>query len=254
MKIELVPAFSDNYIFILSSERGDVVVAVDPGEVRPVTRWLEPRGMRLTHILATHHHSDHIDGHPALKGRYGCRILGSHQDRDRIPEIDHPLAEGEVYRLGDESLHVLDVPGHTRTHIAYWLPESKAVFTGDALFVLGCGRLFEGSPAQMWESLCKLRALPPDTRLYCGHEYTMGNLRFALTVDPDNKALQKRAVDIRALRAESQPTVPATIAQERETNPFFRADDSELQASLGMSGASPVETFAELRRRKDVFR
>lgn len=251
MEIHLVPAFNDNYIYILRD--GDSVGVVDPGDAAPVLAALERRGWRLTHILDTHHHADHIGGNHTLKQRYGCTIIGAAADSHRIQDMDIALAEGETASFGPHAARVIAVPGHTSGHIAFHFADAKALFCGDTLFALGCGRLFEGTPGQMWDSLCKLRALPDDTRVYCGHEYTLSNARFAVTVDPDNRELAGRFEEIKALRERGEPTIPTTMGVERRTNPFLRADDPGVQAALGMAGADPVAVFAEIRGRKDRF-
>jgi hydroxyacylglutathione hydrolase len=205
-------------------------------------------------VLNTHHHSDHVGGNRLLKERTGCLIVGSIHDRGRIPCVDRVVGEGETVTLGDAMAQVLEVPGHTLGHIAYWFAEDEALFCGDTLFALGCGRLFEGSAEQMWASLAKLRSLPEATRVYCAHEYTQSNARFAVTVDPLNEVLRERARQIDGLRRRGEPTVPSTLGEERSTNPFLRADDPALKASLALSDASDAAVFAEIRRRKDHFR
>jgi hydroxyacylglutathione hydrolase len=251
MEIHLVPAFNDNYIYLLRD--GDAVGVVDPGDAAPVLAALEERGWRLTHILNTHHHPDHIGGNHALKQRYGCVVIGAAADAHRIQDMDIALGEGETASFGQHVARVIAIPGHTSGHIAFHFADAHALFCGDTLFALGCGRLFEGTPAQMWDSLCKLRALPDDTRVYCGHEYTLSNARFAVTVDPDNRELAGRFEEIKALRERGAPTIPTTIGLENRTNPFLRADDPGVQAALGMAGADPAAVFAEIRGRKDRF-
>jgi hydroxyacylglutathione hydrolase len=193
-----------------------------------------------------------VGGNLELKAATGCTIIGHRADAERIPGLDVPVEDGGEVEVGAARARVLDVSGHTVGHIAYWFPEHAALFCGDTLFSLGCGRLFEGTPAMMWASLGRLRALPEETRIYCGHEYTESNARFALTLDPGNAALQARAAEVRELRAQSLPTLPSTIAVERATNPFLRADAPELQRAVG-AGPDPVACFAEIRRRKDSF-
>jgi hydroxyacylglutathione hydrolase len=214
---------------------------------------LEATGWRLTHILNTHHHPDHTGGNHALKQATGAHVAGPEKDRHRIPDLDTGLAQGDTYRVGTRSLRVLEVPGHTSGHIALVFDADQALFSGDTLFSLGCGRLFEGTPAQMWHSLSKLRALPGATRVYCGHEYTQSNCRFAITLEPGNQDLQQRADEIARLRAAGQPTIPTTIDLESRTNPFLRADCPELLEANGWAGRDAVEVFAEIRRRKDNF-
>lgn len=251
LSIEPVPCLSDNYAYILYDPAGGFCAVVDPSEDAPVRRALGTR--KLTHILNTHHHPDHIGGNRALKAAYGAKIVAAAKDKHRIEGIDEAVAEGDVVRLGGHSARVLEIPAHTSAHVAYWFEADKAVFTGDTLFLMGCGRLFEGTPAMMSASLGKLAALPADTRVYCGHEYTENNGRFALSVEPENSDLTARMNDVRAARAAGKPTVPATMALEKKTNPFLRADSSAIRNSLAMADADNVEVFAELRKRKDSF-
>ena len=253
MDIQLIPAFSDNYVYLFKDPASEAVGIVDPGEAEPVLAALDRLGWRPTHIFNTHHHADHIGGNGVLKQRFGCTIVGPAADRNRIPDLDVAVGEVDTYRFGSQEVRVFETPGHTSGHISLWFSEASALFSGDTLFALGCGRLFEGTPAQMWNSLLKLRALPADTRIYCGHEYTLSNARFAVTVDPDNPALKERAADIVILRDAGKPTIPTTLGVERATNPFLRADDPGVAAAVGLAGADPVEVFAEIRRRKDRF-
>ena len=253
MDIQLILAFSDNYVYLFKDPASEAVGIVDPGEAKPVLAALDRLGWRPTHIFNTHHHADHIGGNGVLKQRFGCTIVGPAADRHRIPDLDVAVGEEDTYRFGSQEVRVFETPGHTSGHISLWFSEASALFSGDTLFALGCGRLFEGTPAQMWNSLLKLRALPADTRIYCGHEYTLSNARFAVTVDPDNPALKERAADIVILRDAGKPTIPTTLGMERATNPFLRADDPDVAAAVGLAGADPVEVFAEIRRRKDRF-
>ena len=253
LQIEQIPVLRDNYVYLARDARSGACAAVDPSVAEPVLAALDRRDWRLTHILNTHHHHDHVGGNLQLKRVTGCTIVGNRHDAHRIPGIDVFVADGEEVSLGEQTALVIDVSGHTIGHIAYWFREARALFCGDTMFSLGCGRLFEGTPGQMWSSLTKLRELPGDTRVYCGHEYTESNARFALAVDPDNPALRRRAEEVRALRAEGRPTVPSTIAVERAANPFLRADDPGLQQTAGLARGNPVAAFAEIRRRKDVF-
>lgn len=252
LDIRQIPALRDNYIYLIRDPESGAVAALDPSEAVPVFRALEETGWRLTHVLNTHHHHDHTGGNAELKAATGCTIVGPRADRERIPEIDIAVGDGEDYALGAATARVFDVPGHTRGHIAFWFSGSRALFCGDTLFLMGCGRLFEGTPAQMWNSLGKLRNLPPETRVYCGHEYTQANARFALTVEPQNAALIARARTVDAARAAGRSTVPGALGEERATNPFLRADEPSLQAAVGTPGDA-VATFAAIRRRKDEF-
>lgn len=253
LEIKQIPVLSDNYVYLAHCpDTGDTAI-VDPAVVGPVLDGLAEMGWTLTHILNTHHHADHTGGNLELKAETGCTIVGPRADRDRIPGIDVEVGDGEIYKLGNATATVFDVPGHTKGHIAYWFDESDALFCGDTLFVMGCGRLFEGTPAQMVHSLAKFDALPDQTKVYCAHEYTQSNGRFALTVEPQNQVLVDLMAEVDDKRARDIPTVPSTLGQERATNPFLRPTSPDLQATVGMMGADPVDVFAEVRRRKDSF-
>ena len=253
LTVELLPALSDNYIYLLHEADSGTTAVVDPAEPGPVIAALERNGWSLDWILNTHHHMDHIGGNAALKERYGARIVGPRAEVSRIADMDRTVGQGDEVAVGGETARVFETPGHTSGHIAYWFETSKALFCGDTLFALGCGRLFEGTPAQMWDSLSKLRDLPDETRIYCGHEYTAGNAQFAVTIEPDNAELAARAEEIAATRARGEPTIPSLLGLEKRTNPFLRADLPELQAAIGMPNASTVTAFAEVRGRKDRF-
>ena len=253
LNIHLVPCLQDNYAYLVHEPSSNAVAIVDPSEAPPVFAALEKHKLTLTHILNTHHHFDHTGGNLPLKEKTGAKIIGPKADADRIPGIDVGLGEGDTLTFGNATARVFDIPAHTKGHIAFWFEADKAVFTGDTMFAMGCGRLFEGTPAQMWSSLSKLATLPPDTRVYCGHEYTLSNGRFALSLEPHNQALKKRMVEVERRRAEGEPTIPTTIGLERETNPFLRPTSAELRKSLGMESADVVAVFAETRHRKDNF-
>ena len=254
MQIEIVPVLSDNYVYLLRDDGSDATAVVDPGEAEPVEAALARLGWRPTHILNTHHHGDHIGGNAALKARFGCTLVGPRAEAARIPGLDVTLGDEEVWRFGGQEVRFLDVPGHTRGHGAFWFEETGHLFCGDALFALGCGRLFEGTPAEMWASLCKLRDLPADTQVWCGHEYTLSNARFAADLLPGDPAVASRLHETQALRDQGRPTLPTTIGRERLSNPFLRADDPAVQAAVGLPGGDPAAVFAEVRRRKDSFR
>ncbi|HEX9462872.1 MAG TPA: hydroxyacylglutathione hydrolase [Alphaproteobacteria bacterium] len=253
LQIDHLICLRDNFVWLLREPASGAVACVDPSEAAPVKAKLDALGWKLTHILNTHHHNDHTGGNLELKRATGATIVGPAADKARIPGIDIALAEGETYDFGQETARVYDIPGHTRGHIAFWFERAKAVFTGDTLFSLGCGRLFEGTPQQMWTSLSKLRRLPGDTHVYCGHEYTQANARFALAIDPDNPALKARAAEVDALRAQGKATLPSTLASECAANPFLRAADPALARAVGLPPADPVAVFAEVRARKDKF-
>ena len=254
LDIRRIPALTDNYLWLVREPRSGAVAVVDPAEAEPIDAALATLGWTLTHILNTHHHKDHVGGNLALKATWTATVVGPAADAERIPGIDIEVGDGETYRFGEESAEVFDVPGHTRGHIAFWFPDSDALFCGDTLFALGCGRLFEGTPAQMWASLGKFDALPDETRVFCAHEYTQSNARFALTVDGGNAALVARARAVDEARAKGHATVPSTLGEERATNPFLRVDDIELAKNVGLDARDPVAVFAEIRQRKDHFK
>lgn len=253
LEIVQIPVLSDNYVYLLHDAASGATAVVDPAVAEPVQVALAERGWTLTHILNTHHHNDHVGGNLALKQATGCTIIGNRADAARLPGLDAGVSEGDSVTVGGATAQVLEVSGHTVGHIAYWFPESKALFCGDTLFALGCGRMFEGDPDTFWTSLSKLRSLPDDTQVFCAHEYTLANYRFAAALDPDNPALQARGVVLRELRDRGTPTVPSVLADEKATNPFLRADDAILAGRLGLAGRPASEVFAEIRRRKDTF-
>lgn len=248
-----IPVLTDNYIYLIHDPVFGETAAIDPALAQPVLDILDKKGWRLTYILNTHHHWDHVGGNVELKQKTACKIIAAQSDRDRIPGIDIGVSEGDVISLGQHSARVISTPGHTTGHIVYHFDEDGALFCGDTLFVMGCGHLFEGTAEQMLNSLEKLKALPPSTRIYCTHEYTQTNGRFALSVEPDNSQLQQKMIEVQRLRAENKPTVPSTIEQEQATNPFFRADSISIQKTLGLERQSSLSVFTELRKRKDSF-
>ena len=254
LQIEQIPVLSDNYVYLVHEPAAKLTAVVDPAVTEPVLAVLARHGWRLTHILNTHHHHDHVGGNEALKAATGCLVVGPRADRERIPGIDVALGDGDVFEFGANRARVFDVPGHTRGHIAYHFADAHALFCGDTLFALGCGRMFEGTAPEMWSSLEKLRGLPGDTRVYCAHEYTQSNGRFALSVEPGNAALVARMREVDARRAANEPTVPSTLAEELATNPFLRPDSAEIQAAVERVGAPLHEVFGATRARKDVFR
>jgi hydroxyacylglutathione hydrolase len=253
IRVHQFPCLSDNYGYLVHDEASGATATVDTPEVAPIMAALEETGWTLTHILNTHHHFDHAGGNLEIKDKTGCQIVGPRGEADAIPGIDVSVGDGDTVVFGNHTAKVLDVPGHTRGHIAYWFEAAGIAFVGDTLFALGCGRLFEGTPAQMWTSLQKLIALPDNTIVYCAHEYTQSNAAFALTVEPQNAALIERSKQIDALRAEGKPTVPTTIKLEKDTNPFLRPDSKDLQETIGKLGSPLVDVFAETRRLKDNF-
>ena len=240
LSVTAVPCLSDNYLWLLQDQATGAVAICDPGEAGPAIAAVEKLGGRLDLILLTHHHGDHIAGVAELQARFGGRIVGAAADAHRLPKLDQAVREGDTVSLGESRAAVIETPGHTVGHIAFHFPEGDAVLCGDTLFSLGCGRLLEGNAAQMFRSLAKLAALPAGTLVCCGHEYTLSNARFALTVEPDNAALRARAEQAEAQRAAGRFTVPTTMAEERAANPFLRAGD--------------VAGLAAIRSAKDSFR
>jgi hydroxyacylglutathione hydrolase len=253
MEIVQLPVLRDNYIYLLHDARTGMTAAVDPAEAHAVLDVLHRRGWQLTYILNTHHHADHVGGNLELKQATGCRIVGYSAGTELIPGLDEVVGEGDQVAIGSLRAHVLAVPGHTRGHIAFWFPDHQALFCGDTLFGMGCGRLLGGTAEQLWASLDRLRQLPADTRIFCAHEYTQNNGRFALTVERDNAALQNRQREVETAREQGLPTVPSLLKDESSTNPFLRPESPEIRRHLGMPQAAKLDIFTELRRRKDYF-
>jgi hydroxyacylglutathione hydrolase len=249
LEIAVIPCLTDNYAYLVKA--GDQCAVVDPSEPGPVVAALRTRGWKLTHILNTHHHLDHTGGNLALKQDFGAEVVGPQKDAGRIPGIDTGVDEASGWEFAGRKVQVLEVPAHTRGAITFVI-EGNA-FTGDTLFAMGCGRLFEGDPAMMWGSLSKLMRLPDATRIYCGHEYTQNNGRFALTLEPGNAALEARMKEVKAARAKGATTMPSSMGLEKATNPFLRVDSPEIRKTLGMENSDDVALFGEIRRRKDRF-
>jgi hydroxyacylglutathione hydrolase len=253
LQIERLPLLQDNYAWLILDPETGTSGVVDPAVAAPVLARLKALGRGLDWILATHHHGDHVGGNLELKAATGCRVAGAEVDAHRIPGIDLRLAEGDSFAFGSRRAEIIATPGHTAGHISYWFADDRALFCADTLFALGCGKLLEGDAATMQRSLAKLRALPEDALVYCGHEYTLANARFALTVDPDNAALRQRAALVAQMREKGEATVPSTLGEERATNPFLRWDDPGIRRGLGMAGASDAAVLGEIRSRKDRF-
>ncbi len=251
--IEQVPILFDNYAYLIHDPLTGKTAAIDPAEPAPVLATLNLKGWNLDFIINTHHHADHSGGNLILKQKTAAQVIGAQADHDRIPGMDQPVEDGDIVRIGAIELEVMLIPGHTRGHLAFWWKSECVLFTGDMLFTGGCGRLFEGTPEQMWSSLLRLRRLPEETLIYCGHEYTEKNLSFALGIDSQNKVLQERYQKVCVLRKQGLPTVPATLELEKKTNPFLRADDTSWTAELPVDSADPVKVFAYLRQAKDHF-
>ena len=255
MPLELVtiPCLTDNYAYLLHDEASGHTTLVDAPEATAILNALAARGWRLDQILLTHHHSDHIQGVPELIAATGAAVHGARADAHRLPPLSRSLTEGDSVAIGPEMAQVLDVSGHTVGHLAFYLPDSGLAFTADSLMAGGCGRIFEGTPALMWQSLMKLAALPGDTLICSGHEYTTSNLAFAASLEPDNPALQARIARVAKARAENRPTVPSRLSGELATNPFLRARLPHMKSVIGLPGATDAEAFAEIRARKDKF-
>ncbi|MDE0968737.1 MAG: hydroxyacylglutathione hydrolase [Octadecabacter sp.] len=251
LEIVTIPCLTDNYAFLLHNARTKETLLVDAPDAPPIQRALNSRGWALTDILLTHHHGDHVDGLDALRG--SARVIGAAADAHRLPSLDLAVSEGDTVKICSETALFFDVSGHTIGHIALHFAKSRVLFTADSLMALGCGRLFEGTAAQMWQSMLKLRTLPDETRICSGHEYTQTNARFALTIEPDNSDLISRVEDIKKTRAANKPTVPSNLGVEKRTNPFLRADNLALQNAYGMTNSDPIEVFNQIRKRRDNF-
>lgn len=255
MPLELVtiPCLSDNYAFLLHDTDSGATALIDIPEAAPILSELDARGWKLSEIWITHHHDDHVQGLGDVLNHHDAVVRGAEADKHRLPALDHAMNDAESFDFAGHRVDVMDVSGHTIGHIAYYVSDASAAFTADSLMALGCGRLFEGTAEQMWASLSKLADLPADTLVCSGHEYTAGNAKFALTIDPDNAELISRVEAVEAARAADQPTVPSTLALELATNPFLRPANPDIRARLNMSGSSDADVFAEIRARKDAF-
>ena len=253
LQIFQFPCRDDNYGIILSDKETGTVISIDAPELEAIEDVLESKNLKLSHILTTHHHGDHVAGNERLKASSGCSIIGPVEEKSKIPGIDKAVGHGDAIDINGHRIEVIGTPGHTLGQIAYYFPDQATVFCADALFALGCGRIFEGTPEMMFTALARLAELPDETKVYAGHEYTLANAKFAVTVDPENQALTERAKDIEHLRDAGKPTLPTTIALEKQTNPFLRAHDPKIRQHLNMEHASDLEVFTEIRTRKDRF-
>lgn len=253
LEIIQLPVLNDNYIYLLHDADSGETAAIDPAVAEPVREVLQSKGWRLNYIFNTHHHGDHVGGNLQLKQQTGCKVVGANSDKARISGLDIGIEDGDEIRLGSHVFKVMATPGHTLGHIVFYGADSQTLFCGDTLFSLGCGRLFEGSAEQMWQSLQRLKALPESTRIYCAHEYTHANGRFALSVEADNPALQQRLAEVAELRRQNQSTLPSTLAQELATNPFLREHSTSIRQAVNGENDSPAEIFAKVRRLKDQF-
>jgi hydroxyacylglutathione hydrolase len=256
--IELLPAFADNYIFLVSDRDLGLAMVVDPGDGEVVLKALKERDLHLSLILNTHHHNDHTGGNDRLQREFGAPIIGPAKEKGRIAGLSRAVSHGDIVTFSTLRAEVLATSGHTAGHVSFYFPEMKALFCGDTLFSLGCGKLFEGTAIEMWESLKLLRALPDDTEVYCAHEYSESNARFATAIDKNNETLKERAAQIAALRKAGKPTIPALLGNEKLSNPFLRADQSDLRKVLARAGlaaedADPAAVFGMMRSAKDHF-
>ena len=244
---------SDNFGVLVHDPATGATASIDAPEAAAVEAALSETGWNLTDILVTHHHADHTGGIAELKAKHKCKVTAPKNEASKIPDVDATYGGGDTAKLGSLTARVIDTPGHTAGHISLVFDDDKIAFVGDTLFSIGCGRVIEGTPAQMWESLLKLRALPDDIRFFCGHEYTQANVKFALTIEPENPALIGRAREVEELRAQGKPTLPATLGAEKAANCFLRADVPSVAASVGMTGKPAADVFAEIRARKNKF-
>ena len=253
LQIITIPCLADNYAYLIRETDTGQVAVVDVPEAGPILGALKDMDWPLHQILITHHHYDHIEGLEELRTATGAKVYGAAADSSRLPKLDFALADGDNFKLGNETCEIMDVSGHTIGHIAFLFKNASAVFSADSLMALGCGRVFEGDFAMMWNTMLKFKALPDDTLVYSGHEYTMSNAKFALTIETDNADLKARIADIEDKRANNIPTVPASIGLEKATNPFMRADLPEVKTLVGMAKANDATVFGEIRSRKDRF-
>ena len=252
-KTRLFICLKDNYGVLLHDSATGATAAIDAPEAAPIEAALKATGWKLSDILVTHHHHDHTGGIAELKQKHRCRVVAPHGEASKIPLLDETVREGDKVSVGKLSANVIETPGHTAGHITFWFDADKLAFAGDTLFSIGCGRVIEGTPEMMWASLKKLRDLPGDTRVYCGHEYTLANIKFAQSIEPGNAALTARAKEAARQVAAGEPTIPTTIAEEKAANVFLRADDPAVAAAVGLAGKPAAQVFAEVRARKNKF-
>src|SRR5262245_18225339 len=252
-EIRIFPCLNDNYGYLIHDPATKATASIDAPEAAPVIKALEKEGWKLTDILVTHHHGDHVGGVAELKQKYSCRVVAPHDKAKPIADVDLRVKEGDAVKIGSLTARVFETPGHTLDHISFMFDADKALFAADTLFSIGCGRVFEGDYPMMWNSLLKLRALPDDTRVYCGHEYTAANVKFAKTIEPGNALLAERDREVAKLTAEKKPTIPSLMGEETAANPFLRADVPEVAQAVGLSGRPAWQVFAEIRERKNRF-
>jgi len=253
MDIEIIPCLNDNYSYLIKDDQTDTVAIIDPSEFGPCDEKINKKYKKLDFILNTHHHFDHVGGNAELKKKYGSKILGFEKDKKRIPAIDILLKDDQEFKIGSLDFKTIFIPGHTLGHIAFYLEKEKVIFTGDTLFTLGCGRVFEGTYEEMFNSLNKIKNLPEDTKIYCGHEYTKNNFEFCFKFNPNNNDLKDKQKEIASKIKEGKPTIPSTIKEEIKTNIFLRYDDLDVKGALNLKNASDLEIFTKLRDLKDNF-
>ena len=253
MKIEIVPCLKDNYSYVIIDLKNKKTCVVDPSESRPIINFLEKSNLQLNYILNTHHHYDHVGGNVELKKKYNAKIIGFEGDHKRIPGIDIMLKDGEVWKQDNFESKVIHIPGHTLGHICFYFYNENNLFTGDTLFSLGCGRIFEGTYEQMFASLEKIKKLPPETKIYCGHEYTLQNSKFCITYDGENQSLIKKIQEIKEKLTKNKPTIPSTLEEELKNNIFLRSSNDKIKTNLNMHNSSSLATFSKLRDLKDNF-
>ena len=253
LRIEIIPCLNDNYSYLLYDKESNIVAIIDPSDFGPCDKIIKKKYNKLDYILNTHHHFDHVGGNQKLKEKYKSKVLGCEIDKDRIPGIDIALKEKQNFKIGNTFVEVIFIPGHTKGHIAFYFKNEKIIFTGDTLFSLGCGKVFEGTDEQMFDSLNKLKNLPIDTKIYCGHEYTKKNLEFCLEYDLNNDCLRKKSNWINSKIESNSPTVPISIGEEKKTNIFLRCNEPSIKNALNLNNASEQEIFSKLRALKDSF-
>lgn len=253
MNIEIIPCLNDNYSYLIHDQMSNTVAIVDPSEFIPCDKIISKNYKKLDFILNTHHHYDHVGGNEELKKKYNSKVLGFENDKNRIPQIDTVLKDNQEFKIGTLNFTTIFIPGHTRGHVAFYFKKERVVFSGDTLFSLGCGRVFEGTYKQMFQSLNKLKNLPGETKVYCGHEYTFKNLEFCLKFNPNNNFLKKKKDDIKLSLKNKKPTIPSTIADEIKANIFFRVNDPDVKKAINLENSPDIEIFTKLRDLKDNF-
>ena len=253
LKVNLIKCLSDNYSYIIFNPNSKKAIIIDPAEEKPLTDAISKLNLDLKYILITHHHHDHVGGNLELKNKFNCKVVGFADDSGRIPGIDIMIRDKEIFNFEGEEIELNFSPGHTSGHVFFYFKKNKFAFVGDVVFSLGCGRIFEGTASDMYQSVSKVKSLPDEVKIFCGHEYTMGNLKFCLAFDENNNDLKKRAIEIKNLRNKDLPTVPTTVFNEKKTNIFFRCDNKAISSKLGLEGQPPEKVFKKLRELKDNF-